>query len=248
VPGKNYVGEGATTVTVTISGISAKDMAELLGKYYDATTGRVYDNGVPNPPDYALSFKFNKGSEDYRYFQYLKGNFSGGNEDAVSQKNGTFDVKTYQLTFTGIVTAHKWTYNGKTQGLKRIFADTTDEAFAGEDQWFSQVQTPDRSSAPSALELSTSVPVDEGTAIALNSAIVMTFNNKLAAYVYMLMTAAGVVKACTAALDSTGKILTITPTTDLAAGTTYILALSLATDVFGQTLSGTVINFATVAA
>jgi phi13 family phage major tail protein len=248
VPGKNYIGEGATTVTLTISGVPAKKAAKLLGKYYDEATGRVYDCGIPNPPDYALSFKYNKGDADYRYYQYLKGNFSGGSEDATTQNNGTITVKTYQLTFTAIVTAHKWTIDGVLKGLKRIFADTTDDAFTSEAQWFSQVQTPDTGAAPDALALSSSVPADEDVDVALDSTVVLTFNNKLASFACTLITAAGAVVSCSTSLDSTGKVLTITPAADLGASTVYILAISLVTDVFGQTLSGTAINFTTAAA
>lgn len=247
VPGKNYIGEGATTVTLTISGVPAKKAAKLLGKYYDEATGRVYDSGIPNPPDYALSFKYNKGDADYRYYQYLKGNFSGGSEDATTQNNGTITVKTYQLTFTAIVTAHKWTIDGVLKGLKRIFADTTDAAFTSEAQWFSQVQTPDTGAAPAALALSSSVPADEATGVALDAAVVLTFNNKISGYACTLLDVTGDVAAFAAALDSTGKILTITPTEDLTADTTYILAVSLVTDVYGQTLRGTAINFTTAA-
>ena len=73
VPQDNYITEGVTALKVIVSGVSADMMAKYLGKHYDAASGRVLDTGEPNPPDIALSFRFNKGKEDYRYYQYLKG-------------------------------------------------------------------------------------------------------------------------------------------------------------------------------
>ncbi|WP_085833985.1 major tail protein [Clostridium merdae] len=139
----NYVSEGTTTLTITVSGVPAKTAAELLGKDYDEINGMVLDDGVPTPPNVALSFRFNKGAEDYRYYQYLKGTFSGGAEEAAS-KSGSVDAKTYELTFTAVVTTHEFKVGEKQKGLKRIFADTDDANFksaiaAG---WFEKVQTP----------------------------------------------------------------------------------------------------------
>lgn len=139
----NYVSEGTTTLTVTVSGVPAKTAADLLGKDYDETNGLVLDDGVPNPPDVALSFRFNKGSDGFRYYQYLKGTFSGGAEEATS-KSGSVDVKTYELTYTAVVTTHKFPVGGKQKGLKRIFADTDDTNFkaATAAAWFDKVQVP----------------------------------------------------------------------------------------------------------
>ncbi|WP_085833842.1 major tail protein [Clostridium merdae] len=139
----NYVSEGTTTLTVTVSGVPANTAAELLGKDYDEANGMVLDDGVPTPPEIALSFRFNKGAEDYRYYQYMKGTFSGGAEEAAS-KSGSVDIKTYELTYTAVVTTHKFAVGGKQKGLKRIFADTDDVNFkvATATGWFAKVQTP----------------------------------------------------------------------------------------------------------
>lgn len=143
VAGFNYVTEGVSTLTITISGIPASKLAELLGKYYDSTTGKVIDDGQPAPPYYALSFDFNKGPDGKRYYQYLKGTFSGGEEVGTTKGDGNVTVHTYQLTFTALNTTHKWTVNGKSTTIKRIFADTADAAFTGTDStWFAAVQTP----------------------------------------------------------------------------------------------------------
>lgn len=146
VAGFNYVTEGVSSLLLTVSGIPAPKLAELLGKYYDATTGRVLDDGQPNPPMKALSFSFNKGPDGKRFYQYLKGTFSGGEEIGTTKADGNVTVHTYQLTFTALNTTHKWTVGGVLKSLKRIFADTTDDNFTGtETTWFGQVQTPSTS-------------------------------------------------------------------------------------------------------
>lgn len=146
VAGFNYVTEGVSSLLLTVSGIPAPKLAELLGKYYDSTTGRVLDDGQPNPPMKALSFSFNKGPDGKRFYQYLKGTFSGGEEIGTTKADGNVTVHTYQLTFTALNTTHKWTVGGALKSLKRIFADTTDANFTGtETTWFGQVQTPSTS-------------------------------------------------------------------------------------------------------
>ena len=152
VAGFDYVDEGVTTVTLTVSGIPAAKLAEYLGKHYDSATGRILDDGQPNPPYYALSFIFNKGPGDKRYYQYLKGVFSGGEETGTSKADGNVTVHTYQLTFTALNTTHRWSIGGALRTLKRIFADTTDANFTGTDStWFAAVQTPESSTELAAL-------------------------------------------------------------------------------------------------
>lgn len=152
VAGFNYVTEGVSTLALTISGIPAAKLAELLGKYYNAATGEVIDDGQPEPPFYALSFAFNKGPDGKRYYQYLKGTFSGGEEIATTKGDGSVTVHTYQLTFTALNTTHEWTVNGKQKTIKRIFADTTDANFTGTDaSWFAAVQVPGSASQLAAL-------------------------------------------------------------------------------------------------
>ena len=152
VAGFNYVSEGVSTLLLTVSGLPGSKLAELLGKYYDAATGEVIDDGQPDPPYYALSFCFNKGPDGKRYYQYLKGTFSGGEEIATTKGDGAVTVHTYQLTFTALNTTHKWTVNGKQRTLKRIFGDTADAAFTGTDSsWFAAVQVPGAASQLAAL-------------------------------------------------------------------------------------------------
>lgn len=244
VPQDNYITEGVTTLTVMVSGVPADMMAKYLGKHYDVTSGRVLDTGEPNPPDVALSFRFNKGKEDYRYYQYLKGKFSGGSEEATTKKNG-IDIKTYTMIFTAVTTTHKWTVDGVLKQMKRIFADTTDAAFnpAG---WFNQVQTPDITAAPAALAMSSSDPADGDVGELVGVSPALTFNNKIKSYnVTLINTVTLAAVACVFSLDATGKVLTINPNADLTAATKFAIVINKITDVYGQTLTDTIIDFTT---
>lgn len=244
-PFNNYVTEGETELKVTVSNVPAEKAAILLGKYYDAATGRVFDSGEPHPPKIALGFRFSMGEDGYRYYWYLKGTFSGGTEEATS-KSADVDVKTYELTFTALTTVYQWTVDGILQSMKRVFGDTSDAAF-DETGWFTQVQTPTTAGAPAAVAMSSILPIDGEAAAAKASTIVITFNNEIASEAVSLTKDDGTIKALSKAWDVTKKILTLTPTTALAGTTTYLVCINGVTDVYGQILAAAVTDFTTVA-
>lgn len=245
VPGFNYVTEGVTVLTMVISGIPAQKAAKYLGKHYDLASGRVMDTGNPVPPDVALSFRYNKGSDGYRYYQYLKGTFSGGKEEASSKSSGKVDVKTYTMTYTAVVTSHKWNISGELQGLKRIFADTADHVFQSAG-WFTSVQTPDSATKPDAFALVASTPASDATGVPVDSEINFTFNNEIREENILLINATnGEPVGNTKSFDATGKILTITPDTPLAASTKYVAVIASVQDIFGQKLTSSTLLFTT---
>lgn len=245
LPANNYVTEGATTLTITVSGVPANLAAKYLGKKYDPATGRVYDSGEPDPPSCALSFRFNKGSDGYRYYQYLKGNFSGGTEEAATKSGGSIDIKTYQMTFTAVATTHKWEIDGELKPQKRVFGDTTDPAF-DPTNWFNTVQTPDTGGTPDALEISSSLPADEDTGVAIDVNPTITFNNKIVSSIITLVdTSTLVAVSAITNLDSTRKIVTITPDVDLSSSTEYAIMITEVKDIYGQKLQNEVITFTT---
>ena len=99
--------------------------------------------------------------------------------------------------------------------------------------------------APSALALSTIVPDDEATGVAVGANIVMTFNNKIDKESIIVTSEAGGIIAGSKTWDATGKILTFNPTTNLTANTVYIVTLGGVVDIYGQALTATVKNFTT---
>lgn len=239
----NYVTEGKTELKLVVANVPAQQMATLLGKDYDAASGRVYDSGQANPPKVALGFRFNMGQSGYRYFWFLSGTFSGGAEEATSKSNDV-DVKTYTLTFTAVTTAFKWTVNAVLKSLKRVFADTSDATFVPTG-WFDQVQTPTVVGAPAAVTLSTIVPADGASGIVVTANIVLTFNNAITSEAVSVIKADGTLVAGAKTWDATAKILTFNPTASLDAGATYIVAVNGVTDIYGQALAASAVNFAT---
>lgn len=245
-PGNNYVSEGVTTLAITVSNVPAQLMALLLGKSYDAATGKVFDSGQPNPPDVAICFRYNMGRDGYRYYWYHKGTLSGGAEEAATKSNDV-DIRTYQLTFTAVSTTHEWDIAGEQKSLKRVFGDTADGAF-NPTGWFTQVQTPDTTVAPAAIALSSIAPADGSVTAARNTPIVLTFNNKINSEAVTLLNAtSGDIVAATKSWDAAGKVLTLTPSAQLAATTMYIVSIAGVKDVYGQALASTGKDFTTVA-
>jgi phi13 family phage major tail protein len=243
--GNNYVTEGKTELKLIVSNVPAEKMAVHLGKNYDAASGRVLDSGVANPPDMGIMFRYNMGKDGYRYYCYLKGNFAGGAESATSKTND-IDAKTYELTYTAVTTTHQWLIDSVLKSLKRVFGDTADSAF-DETGWFTQAQTPDTTSAPSAIALSSSVPADGAAAVNKALPLTLTFNNKIASEAISLIKADGTLTAVTKTWDAAGKVLTLTPSSALAGTTTYIMAINGVVDVYGQALADSARDFTTAA-
>lgn len=94
----------------------------------------------------------------------------------------------------------------------------------------------------------TPVPADAATGIVVSDNIVLTFSNALmvgAENGIILTTVAGVPKACARTISANRKVVTLDPTTNLAGATEYLIVVPGVTDVFGQALDDTVVNFTT---
>ena len=101
------------------------------------------------------------------------------------------------------------------------------------------------SATPQALAVSSSVPTDGGTSVAVGSSITLSFNNRIQTEDIVLMTAAGSVVAATKTFDSTGKILTIKPKSNMSSGTQHMVVLAGVADIYGQSLTTAVRKFTT---
>ena len=102
-------------------------------------------------------------------------------------------------------------------------------------------------SVPGALSIASIVPADGSSTATTTSTVVITFSNRISADAVMMMTNTGVIVPVTKTLDTTGKIMTITPTDDLASATTYLVSVSGIVDIYGGKLEPTVKKFTTVA-
>lgn len=137
--GNYFVTEGKTDINIDVSNLTPELVAYLCGKYMDTLTGRVFDSGRIDSPDFALGFRFNLGNYGYRYYWYMKGKFSVGSEEAVG-KRGDVEVKNFRITFTAVPTDFNWVIEGVRKPLKRVFKDSFNPAFDPLD-WFDAVQT-----------------------------------------------------------------------------------------------------------
>lgn len=131
---------------------------------------------------------------------------------------------------------HPWEYH----------VDTTDPDCPADidSTWFNSVAIPSIT-AVSALALSNSLPANNATGVAATVKPALTFNNAIADFssiVFMNVTS-GVLVANTMALDSTGKVLTITPTSNLTSADVYNIILTGVKDAYGQVLSQQIIKF-----
>jgi len=103
------------------------------------------------------------------------------------------------------------------------------------------------SAAPSALALSTIVPADMATNIAVNANIVMTFNNEIKSEAIVVTSELGEVIAGSKSWDTAHKILTFNPTDDFDASTLYIVGLIGVVDIYNQSLATATKTFTTTA-
>lgn len=234
--------EGETKIDLETTGIPVEIQATLLGKTYDAATGRMFDNGG-TPPDVALSFRAIKSNGSYRYFQYLKGKFSAPSEEQAS-KTDTPDPKTSKITYTAVKTTYQFDLGSFDDGVKRVIGDEDATNFSGT-TWFSSVQVPVAGS-PSSLTCTPS-PADGASGVAVGVSPTLTFNNALTTGVtgVSLVKDDGTVVASAITIDGTNKIITINPDSNLSASTTYLIIVSGARDIYGQALAITAYDFTT---
>lgn len=102
-----------------------------------------------------------------------------------------------------------------------------------------------RSAAPDPVALSNSVPADGAVGVAVDSNLVMTFNNAIVKESVVVLSAAGDPVAGVKSWDAANKILTFNPNANLAAATAYLIVIGGVVDIYSQALSPVVVNFTT---
>jgi phi13 family phage major tail protein len=234
---------GETAITATITNLPAEMYAAITGSVFDATTGRVYENEGA-PPEYALGFRSLKSNGKYRYYWFPRVKFGIPKEEAAT-KTDTPEFKTRELVITALKTIHQFDLgSGKTDSIKRVWGDEDTTNFSGT-TWFDQVQVPGVA-AVDPLALSASDPADAAPGVAVDKTVTLTFNNKLTAEAVknvVIVKADGSVAAAAVSVNEAGKIISVNPDPNLAAGSTYIVTYAVV-DIYGQALAGA-INFGT---
>ena len=239
------IAEGETKIDLEVSMIPVEIQAILLGKTFDASTGRMFDNGG-TPPDVALSFRSIKSNGKYRYYQFLKGKFSAPGEEQ-STRTDTPDPKNLKITYTAVKTVRPFTLPGSiTDGVKVVKGDEDATNFTGA-TWFSSVQVPVIGS-PAAFTCTPS-PADAATGVAVTVSPTLTFSNPLAGNAengIIITSVAGAVVALARTLNAARTIVTLNPDSNLAGTTQYLIIVPGVTSIYGQALANTVYDFTTV--
>lgn len=236
--------EGESEAEIEIQGLPLDRKAELLGRVMDAANGRMYDDGG-TPPYFALGYKAKKSDGTFKYYWYLKVMFTPFDEEAATLADAP-DPKSTKLKVTALFTTFEFDVDGVNNSpVKKVEGDDALADFDGS-TWFDAVQVP-APGTPSALTCTPS-PVDGASSVAVSASITLTFANPLASGSedgIILTTAAGVVKACARTINAARTVVTLDPTTNLAASTTYLVIVPGVVDIYGQTFADTVYDFAT---
>lgn len=99
--------------------------------------------------------------------------------------------------------------------------------------------------APSPVAISDSDPLDEDTNVPIDSTIEITFNNEIRLEGIVVTEDDGTIVAGTKSWDTTGKIFTFTPSSNLSVSTIYLVTIGGVVDIYNQALAASVINFTT---
>lgn len=131
---------GSDTVTINASAIDFDTLADITGQDYDDATGMFIEQGERDPGYYALGYETKKTDGTKVYVWRLKGMFGIPDTTNSTENDGT-DANGQELTYTGISTTHKFTYNGK--AAKAVNVDTSVNETITAETFFGTVQTPD---------------------------------------------------------------------------------------------------------
>lgn len=134
--------EGATEISVTGAALRPADVAEILGKYIDPATGAVLDTGEFKPKYYALGGETENTDGTKEYFWFMKGTFAAP-EQTDKTKDDTTDTNGMTLVFSAIQTKHLFSVNGEEKPMKKVVIDTETSELATEQNWTTQVVTPE---------------------------------------------------------------------------------------------------------
>jgi len=238
--------EGETELDVEVTGLSPQLLATILGRVYDVASGRMFDNGG-TPPDIALGFRAKKRGGFYRYYWFLKGAFLSPSEEQATETD-TPDPKSAKLKFVAVRTIHLFDLIGDASlmdSVKRVVGETSDTNFSAT-TWFDAVQSPVAGS-PASFTVTPS-PADAATGVAVTVSPTLTFSNPIAGNAengIIITTAAGVPVALARTLNAARTIVTLNPTSNLGAAAEHLIIVPGVTDIYGQALADTVVNFTT---
>ena len=134
--------EGATEITISGAALRPADVAKLLGKHVDETTGAVLDTGEYTEKYYALGGETENSDGTKEYFWFLKGTFAAPEQNDKT-KDDTTDTNGMELVFSAIQTQHLFEVGSEKKPMKRVVIDTETSDLKTEQDWTAQVVTPE---------------------------------------------------------------------------------------------------------
>lgn len=130
--------EAATEISVTGAALRAPDIANLLGKTVDPTTGAVIDDGEFHTKYFAVGGESKNKDGTKELFWFMKGTFSAPEQTDKTEDDST-DTNGTTLTYSAIKTTHE--FNSKR--VKHITIDTETTELLADQEWTKQVVTPE---------------------------------------------------------------------------------------------------------
>lgn len=134
--------EGATEVSITGAALRPADVAKLLGKVVDETTGAVLDTGEFKEKYWAVGGETENTDGTKEMFWFLKGTFAAP-EQADKTKDDTTDTNGMTLVYSAVQTQHLFTVGEEKKPMKRVVIDTETTKLMAEQEWTKQVVTPE---------------------------------------------------------------------------------------------------------
>ena len=134
---------GSDEISVNVSALGAENEAKITGQTYDPDKG-MFVEGQRKVKYYALGCITEKTSGEEVFVWRLKGKFNVPDSTHVTKYNG-MGANGQQLVYTGIETTHRFAETGEPGKAVRV--ETKKNPIA-EDDFFSEVQTPDTIQAP----------------------------------------------------------------------------------------------------
>jgi phi13 family phage major tail protein len=243
-PASNAASVGRQEVSLEFTGLAPTVRADWLG--HTTTSGVVQEKTTDIPKVVAIGFRSQKANGNYRYVWYLKGQFAVPDDKYETKKERTV-FGTTSLTYAGLRRDYDKEY--------KVWADDDDPAVPASviTNWFNAV--PITIASPDALTLTTD-PEDTDADVLVSANVTFTYNNALKDsqltddYFYLVKASDGSKVAAALSIDTTSKVVTLNPTSNLEASTDYIaVASGLVADIYGQKLAAgtTIINFTTAA-
>ena len=232
---------GDIELSLNVAELSQAIQAVLLG--HTLAGGILKRASGDTPPWLAIGFKSLKSNGSYRYTWLNKGKFSA-NEQANETKGDTVNFQT--PTIIGNFVSR----TSDTEWERHTDEDNVDYVAAIGTSWFTGPLQTEDTTPPT---IASSIPVDEGTGIALATTVAITFSEALALSTIttdnfvLTEVVAGTVVAGALTVDTAREVVTFTPTADLTTALEYRMSVSAAvTDVYGNKLVATSIDFTTV--